>query len=159
MAAPYPVLTFLLSVAVAFAGFAPNVSVDHGRSCGSPSITLGPPRGGNQPVYVVMGDGQNVVFQKSTDAGMTWLAENQVVCQGGASDVTTDRDGNVYVVYCVDDSSSKSHVYCVGSADGGATWSAPAKIDDNPNEVSARSGHIASDTAGNLFCEIGRAHV
>ena len=152
MAGLNPVLTLLLSVAVANAGFAPNVNVDNGRSCGSASITLGPRRGEYQPVYVVMGDGQNVVFQKSTDAGRTWLAENQVVCQGGASDVATDLDGNVYIACGVDDSTHTSHVYCVRSTDGGATWSAPARIDDNPTEVSARSGHLAADAAGNLFC-------
>jgi len=152
MAGPSTALTLLFCAVVAFAGFAPNVSVDHGRWCEGPSITLGLLRGGTQPVYVVMSDGQNVVFQKSTDAGGTWMAQNRVVCQGAASDVSTDQYGNVYIVYRVDDSSSTSHLYCVSSADMGATWSAPARIDDDTFGAAARAGCLVADTSGNLFC-------
>jgi hypothetical protein len=157
MAALNPVLTLLLSVAVA--GFAPNVSVDHGRSCGSPSITLGPSRGEYRPVYVVMADGQNVVFQKSTDAGRTWLAENQVVCQGGASGVTTDPEGNIYIM-CSQD----GHIRCMSSTDDGGTWSSGGKIDDNDTAVGAWGAQVAADTAGQLFCawidpRTGESHI
>jgi hypothetical protein len=147
MAGPSTALTLLLSVAIAFAGFAPNVSVDHGSSCGDPSITLGPRVGDHQPVYVVMADGQNVVFQKSTDAGMTWLAENGIVGQGGASDLTTDPDGNVYIMY-----SRAGHICCIASTDGGGTWSSPSKVDDNDTAVTVWGAHVAAGTNGQLFC-------
>jgi hypothetical protein len=146
MAGLSSVLTLLFSVII-IAGFSPNVSVDHGRSCGTPSITLGPPHNGNQPVYVVMGDGQNVVFQMSADTGRTWLAENRDVCQGGASDVTTDPDGNIYIL-C----SQTGHVCCVVSTDGGGTWSFPVRVDDNDSASRIGSASVAVDTANHLFC-------
>jgi len=150
-------LTLLFSFAVA--AFSPNVSVDHGRSCGNPLITLGPSLGGTHPVYVVMADGQNVVFQKSTDAGMTWLAENMVVGQGGASDLTTDPEGNVYIM-C----GQSGHIYCVMSTDGGGTWCLPRKVDDNDTAVKVWGAHVAASTDGRLFCawidpRTGESHI
>ena len=150
-------LTSLLSVAVAM--FSPNVSVDHGRSCGSPSITLGPRCGECQPVYVIMQDTEKVVFQKSMDAGRTWLPENRVVCQGVASEVTTDRNGYIYVVCYESD-----HLCCVYSTDAGATWSSPVKVDDNDTAVSIHCSSVAADTDGRLFCvwvdcRTGESHI
>ena len=135
-----------LAVSVAFVGFAPNVSVDQGRSCVSPSIAIGPPTGGYQAVYVAMQDGPNIAFQKSTNAGASWLADNRVVCQGYIPDITTDADGGIHIVYHVSD-----HVYCVHSFDGGSTWSSPARVDDCDTTFGIGSADVAAGTAGHLF--------
>jgi hypothetical protein len=94
-----------------------------------------------------MQDGANISFQKSSDVGKSWLTDNQVVCQGAYPNVTTDADGNLYIVYIED-----NHNYCVHSFDGGATWSSPAKVDDNDTTFSMGPASVAADTAGHLFC-------
>jgi hypothetical protein len=142
-----PALLFLLSDTIGLAGFGPNVRIDRGTACSDPAITVGPSLGQTQPLYVVFADQLNVVFQKSTDAGATWLADNRVVCQGSIPDVTTDADGNIFIV-CP----NGRHVYCTGSTDRGATWSAPARVDDNDAAYAVGWAHVTSDTAGHLFC-------
>ncbi len=158
----------LLSTTIASAGFMPNVRVDLEErpywSCESPAITVGPPLAGRQPVYVVFQSdsgivpgASDVVFQKSTDAGVTWLTEDRVIRQSEsrtlAPDVTTDPDGNIYVAYSeMDSTQTYAHLYCVRSTDGGDTWSMPVRIDDNAPGVTAKLGRLAADTAGNLFC-------
>ena len=141
-----------LAVSVAFVGFAPNVNVDHGRSCRSPSIAIGPFSCGYQPIYVAMQDGLSIAFQKSTDGGVSWLADNQVVCQGAYPDVTTDFRSNIYVAFTEKDSPDAYSMHCALSTDGGMTWSAPARINDETASGSAMLGRLTADTAGNLFC-------
>jgi len=136
-----------LAVSVVLVEFAPNVSVDHGCSCGSPSIAIGPPTGQTPPIYVAMQDGANIAFQKSTDVGMSWLADNQYVCQGACRDITTDAEGGIYLIYV-----DAERVYCVHSFDGGSTWSSPARIDDCDSTQYVGWACVAADTAGHLFC-------
>jgi hypothetical protein len=149
------VLLLLVPAVVAFAGFMPSVRIDQGRRCSDASITVGPPSGQTQPLYVVMQDGLNMVLQKSTDAGASWRAENQLVRESElgafAPDVTTDLYGNVYIAFTEKDSTNAYGMYCVRSTDGGATWSTPVKIDDDTIGASASLGRIAADPAGNLF--------
>ena len=159
-----PALLFLLPATVVLAGFEPSVRIDHeslpGRKCVYPVITLGPGAESNQPIYVMFGDDSSacsdVVFQKSMDAGRTWLPADVVVRHCGPlgsvlrPDMTTDSDGNVYIVY-YDDAMPNDPTCCVKSTDGGATWLPPIRVDDR-----ARGGggwvRIATDSAGNLFC-------
>ena len=153
------ILTLLLSVAVTDAWFSPNVRIDRGSRCYDPAITVGPLLGQAQPLYVAIADRSGIVFQKSTDAGTTWLAGNQVVCQGGTPDLTTDSDGNTYIV-C----DEAGHVYCIRSTDDGVTWSSPVKVDDNDTTVGIGWARVATDTAGNLLCawndfRTGSAHI
>jgi hypothetical protein len=136
-----------LPVSIAAVGFAPSVNIDHGLSYGHPSITIGPPSGEHQPIYVAMQDHRSIVFQKSTDAGASWLADNRIVCQGAETDIAADADGGIYIVLV-----EANRVYCVHSFDGGSTWSSPARIDDCDSTQSVWGAYVAADTAGHLFC-------
>ena len=145
-----PILVLSFFTTLALAGFTPSVRIDHGYNCDYAAIAVGPPCGQSQPLYVVFendNESSSVCFQKSTDAGTTWLAENQVVCQGEDPDVTTDSHGNVYVV-C----DGAGHVYCSLSTDGGTTWSAQSQVDDSQSRAHAVGARVTTDTAGNLLC-------
>jgi hypothetical protein len=153
------VLPCLLSAAVALAGFMPNVRVDRqddpDRGCSQPAITLGPGTWSSQPIYVVfedkllMVDG-DIMFQKSTDAGRTWLTEDVLVESDafGYPDITTDPHGNIYVSF---QDSLPNRLRCVRSTDGGASWSQPTRVDDR-EQGGIGWARIAADSAGNLFC-------
>jgi hypothetical protein len=148
-------LLVLLSAAITLAWFGP-VRIDHENrpkwGQGYPAITLGPGTGSYQPIYVVMKDDSlnnprsALMFQKSTDAGRTWLPADVLVRRGhaGSPDIATDPDGNVYIVYA-----DTSYIFCSRSGDGGATWSEPVTVD---HFEWAGGAHIAVDTAGNLIC-------
>jgi hypothetical protein len=167
-------MTFLLlsSITIALASFGPNVRIDHqnlpNHSCHSCAITVGPGAPSSQPLYVVFEDDStkgiyvvraDVKFQKSTDAGRTWLPAD-VLIRWGASylaypDITTDSDGDIYIVYQdkhVDTTGAPSYqLSCVRSSDGGATWTAPAQVDDSSGGTIGWA-RIAADSAGNLIC-------
>ena len=153
-------LLVVLYAAIAFAGFGPNVRIDHennpDRGCGYPAITLGPGKGSNQTLYVVFTDDSlhmrcGLWFQKSTDAGKTWLSADVIIRRdtGFSPDITTDPDGNIYVV--AEDGGRQ--IYSMRSTDGGSTWSEPVRV----NDTLADHGwaRIAADSAGNLFCAWG----
>ena len=164
-----PVALLLLAVIGMPAPFRPNVRVDRqnlpGHHCYSPVIAVGP-GAPVQPIYLVFEDDSlqlfqdptriDVAFQKSTDGGATWLSEHKLICRGEPfaqyPDLTTDDDGNVYVVYGQRPELNKGHPYCVRSTDAGASWSAPVKVDDNEATVRSGAASIAVDAAGNLFC-------
>lgn len=161
---------FVILCLVAAPSFSPNVRVHqewphHGMFY--PAITLGPGAPSSQPIYVVyerdsmagfLPVDADLMFQKSTDGGATWLAEDKFVRHIGHSnlypDVTTDADGNIYIVYTGrDTSASWGHYYCVRSTDGGVTWSEPVQVDDNVTESrDVQWACVASDSAGNIFC-------
>ena len=164
-----PAIICLLTASVALAGFLPNVRVDHENhatnACFHAAITVGPVLAGTQPIYVVIEDDSmqgmvtvrsDITFQKSTDAGTTWLPSDLLIRRGSLfacyPDLTTDSEGNIHVVYTENDASGSSgHLYCVRSSDGGATWTAPARVDDNSSAQMIGWARIAADSAGNLF--------
>jgi len=159
------IMTCLFAASIAVAGFMPSVRVDHenrsSHGCYHADITTAPT---GTAVYVAIENDSfagivavrsDIYFQKSTDAGRTWLSEDLLVKRGALfacyPDITTDRDGNIYLVYTERPSGSEGHFYCVRSTDGGSTWSAPVKIDDNAAGVKAGWARVAVDTAGHLF--------
>jgi hypothetical protein len=164
-------LLLLSSITIALASFGPPVRVSQqnlpNHSCYNCAISIGPGAPSNQPLYVAFEDDSvqgisgvrgDIMFQKSTDGGRTWLPTDLLIERGAPGafdpDITTDSDGNVYIVYQIwrpETAVVYDHrIMCVGSSDGGATWSTPAKIDDDSNGAIGLI-RIAADTAGNLF--------
>ncbi len=161
-------LLLLSSTTIALASFGPAVRVDHqnlpDHMCYKCAMTIGPGAASSQTIYVVFEDDSalyvraDIIFQKSTDGGRTWLPTDLLIRRGeryaSNPDITTDAVGNVYIVYLVTYADtaggSDDQVLCTRSSDGGATWSAPTRVDEE-----ARGGigliHIVADTAGNLF--------
>jgi hypothetical protein len=163
-------LFLLLSYTIALASFGPNVRIDHedlpDRGCYDCAIAFGPGAPSSQPIYVVFEDDSmlfavqsNIMFQKSTDAGRTWLPADVLVRRGENfamnPDITTDLDGNVYIVYDARDSMGTMQVWCVRSSDGGTVWSAPAKVGDE-SDGPGGLGSIVADSDGNLFVALGQ---
>ena len=160
------ILLLVLSATVTQGLFGLNVRLDHEddphRGCGYPVITLGPGKGSNQTVYVAFEDDSlhlisDLMFQKSTNAGRTWMPADVLIRRGCPgvwdADIATDSDGNIFVVFCEYDRDSVWGHYdcCVKSTDGGATWSSPARVNDSICDGIGWA-RIAADSAGNLFC-------
>jgi hypothetical protein len=168
--------SLFLMVTVFMAVGWPNVRVDHQNlpthSLCNCAIAVGPGAPSNQPLYVAFEDDSlmggvraDIWFQKSTNGGRDWLPEDVLIRRGDryafSPDVATDADGNVYVVYTYEttpgDTARHFQIVCARSSDGGATWTAPSKVDDDssdhdsPNE-SMVDAQIAADSAGNLLC-------
>jgi len=162
-------LLLLFSAAIALASFGPNVRIDDklpSHSYKYCAITVGPGAPSCQPLYVAFVDQSalddiDVVLQKSTDAGRTWLPTAVPVRDGAPEaygpDISTDSDGNVYIVFedvYSDTAGGYDHrIACVRSSDGGTTWTAPARVDDRPDQKRMiDKAHIAADSAGKLLC-------
>ncbi len=163
-------LFLLLSFTLTLASFGPAVRIDHqylpNHRCCNTAMAIGPGAPSSQPIYVAFQDDStifavraDIMFQKSTDGGRTWLPTDLLIRRGApraeSPDITTDSDGNVYIVYenvYRDTAGAYDHqVLCTRSSDGGATWSSPARIDDESVRYVGMIS-IAADSAGNLFC-------
>ena len=163
-------VVLLSSAALALASFGPPVRIDDklpGHSYKYCAITVGPGAQSCQPLYVAFVDqdtvdeSADVVLQKSTDAGRTWLPSDVLVRDGAPQaygpDITTDSDGNVCIAFedvYSDTAGGYDHrILCVRSSDGGTTWTAPVRVDDRPDlKRSIGNLQIAADSACNLFC-------
>ena len=165
-----PILLLLSPVAVAIAWFGPNVRVDHQNlpthSLCNCAIAVGPGARSSQPLYVVFEDDSSmggvrsdIWFQKSTNGGRTWLPADLLIRRGNRyafdPEITTDSDGNVYIVYTYEttpgDTARHFQIVCVRSSDGGATWTAPVRVDDDSLDAMIGGVAIAADSVGNLF--------
>ena len=158
----------LVAIALLAGAFSPSVRVDHENrpsyGCFHAAIALGPVPSGSQPVYAVIQDDSlagivtkrsDIIFQRSTDRGATWLGQDILIKRGevfaGYPDITTDAEGALYVVYAEGASNLHNHVYCVRSTDEGTTWSTPVMVDNNPSPVAIGWARIVADPAGRLF--------
>ncbi len=161
-------LSFLLSLSLAWAAFGPSVRVDQETrpswACYHAAIALGAADSGPAPVYVAFENDSvpftiarsDIAFQRSLNAGHTWLPQNVLIRQGAIfacyPDLKVARDGTIHLLYTDRIDGSRGNIHAVRSTDGGLTWSAPVKVDDNPSRVAIGWARLALDSADNLFC-------
>jgi hypothetical protein len=155
-------LLILLPAAIALAAFGPPVRIDHQyvpmHVCGNAAIAVGSGARSSQQLYVTFEDDTlgraDIWFQKSLDAGRTWLSEDLLIRRGeryaSAPDITTGSDGDVYIIYRFTDLEGSAQILCVRSSDGGTTWTTPARVDEGSSGAIGWA-RIAADSAGNLF--------
>ena len=164
--------SFLLVTSIALASFSPNIRIDHNdiptNWMETPAITLGPGTPSGQPIYVAfqkdslllkgLANTSSVMFQKSTDGGRTWLPQDVLVQRGAPlaeyPDITTDAEGNIYIVFIAEPDSAAHNYCCTRSSDGGSTWSTPVNV-----QGSYGLARIAADSEGNLFVTWTEGHV
>jgi hypothetical protein len=112
-----------------------------------------PAVGPNGEIYVAWSGPNGIVFNKSLDAGETWLDNEIFVCeQGGGWDMAIPgiyrsnglpvtvcdlsngpNRGAIYVNYTDQiNGSNDTDVWVLKSSDGGETWSAPIRVNDDP---------------------------
>jgi hypothetical protein len=112
-----------------------------------------PAVGPNGEIYVAWSGPGGIVFNKSIDAGETWLSNEIFVCeQGGGWDLEIPgisrsnglpvtvcdlsngpNRGTIYVNYTDQiNGSNDTDVWLVKSTDGGETWSVPVRVNDDP---------------------------
>jgi len=111
-----------------------------------------PSVGPNGEVYVAWGYDEKIWFDRSTDGGETWLAEDRVVsdqprgwtitipglnrCNGmavtGVDLSNGPHRGNIYINWCDQRNGEKdTDVFLARSTDGGDTWSEPVRVNDD----------------------------
>ncbi len=80
-------------------------------------------------VYIAWHEANVQKFSRSTDGGATYAAAQSLdsARRGIGSDITTDKQGNVYFFYPTTDGANPAQVRMLKSADGGATF-APAVV-------------------------------
>ena len=107
---------------------------------------------GNNVVVVYMTN-QNgnwdVMCKYSGDGGATW--NDGVIASTSADEVNPTvyvHGNNVYVAYI-----SNGNLYLVISEDGGATWSEPIQINDNPRSVVTGDGYVDISAGGIVWVD------
>jgi hypothetical protein len=109
----------------------------------------------------------NVVLQRSTDGGKTWgplihVSPGFPGSGGDSAPLLAEPNGRIdleyqgYHIYNHKTYAMKpAHSYFTSSADGGKTWSAPARVGPRKQTMSLAEwwidGAIGSDSAGNLY--------
>lgn len=147
----------------------------HGDCIDSDNTVEGavPAVGPNGEVYVSWAGPAGIVFDRSLDGGLTWL-ENDifVVDQIGGWDVDIPgiqrcngmpvtvcdlsngpNHGTIYINYTdLSNGSNDNDVWLVKSTDGGNTWSAPLRVnDDDPGKHQFFTWMAIDQTKGSLY--------
>ncbi|NOU46681.1 MAG: exo-alpha-sialidase, partial [Bacteroidales bacterium] len=112
-----------------------------------------PAVGPNGEIYVAWSGPDGIVFNKSFDAGETWLENETFVCeQGGGWDMAIPgiyrsnglpvtvcdlsngpNRGTIYINYTDQiNGENDTDVWLVKSTDGGETWTVPVRVNDDP---------------------------
>ncbi len=137
--------------------WSPAVRIDrYGGDCLDSDNTVEgavPAVGPNGEVYVAWTGPQGLVFTRSTDRGLTWPAENKVITDipGGwdfaipgiyranglpvtCCDLSEGPGrGNIYINWSDQrNGETDTDIWFVRSDDGGTTWTAPKRINDDP---------------------------
>ena len=105
-------------------------------------------------LYVVWSDStpgvNEIYYTRSMDGGSTWTAGKRLTWNAGwsyAPDIAVDPSGNPHVVW-YDDTPGNQELYYIGSADGGASWSASKRLTWNAS--SSWNPAIAIETSGRI---------
>ena len=159
-----PMLCCVLTT-VTYAGNFANIRVDHQVPPYRPyrcDIALWQPDTSPPTVYVaferyIVDIASDIMFQKSTDGGRTWLPEDIVIEHTdvgiGVPRIGVDGAGRVFIFFWEKMTDFGSYIWCVRSLDHGSTWSPPVRVDDDTSDyTTARHVSIAFDTAGALVC-------
>jgi hypothetical protein len=115
----------------------------------------------------VLGGELNSVIQVSHDGGrtfgpMTHLTPGFPAGGGVSAPVVVDPSGRIDVLYQAFAVRNRTtlrfgpgHIHFTSSADGGQTWSRPARVDGSAGSIATNGwwidGDLASDAAGNLY--------
>jgi hypothetical protein len=110
-------------------------------------------------VYVVWRDRRNnnydIYFANSTDGGNTFSPNRQINDDAGSvwqlqACIAVDSAGKIYVVW-KDERNGDYDIYFANSTDGGNTFSANKKINDDTGTAGQDSPSITVDNAGNIY--------
>jgi RHS repeat-associated protein len=113
----------------------------------------------NSNLYVVWTDcrdtNEDIYFRRSTDGGVTWGAASRVNDDPGTSSqsepaIAMDGVGRVYVVW-TDYRNGDRDIYFSRSTDGGQTWSANVRVNDDGGTENQRHPDLAVDEASNAY--------
>lgn len=132
-----------------------------------------PAIGPNGEVYVAWVGPNGLVFNKSLDGGQTWLEKEQIITSvPGGWDMTIPEisrcnglpitvcdlsngpnRGTIYINWSDQRNGlSNTDIWLIKSTDGGATWSAPIKVNnDNSNKHQFFTWMAIDQTNGNLY--------
>ena len=136
--------------------FAPPVQVSDapGDAMDSDGTVEGvvPSVGVKGEVYVAWAGPAGLVFDRSLDGGYTFGADKVITSMPGGWDIPLpgitrhngmpvtavdhsrgSRRGSVYVNW-IDERNGDTDVFIAGSRDGGASWSAPVRVNDDPRD-------------------------
>ena len=126
-----------------------------------------PAVGSSGEIYVCWSAFDTLWFQKSTDDGATWFAKEKFVatqpggwdymvgglqrCNGLPVTLCNHANGNIYINWS-DDRAGNHDIYFCRSADGGNSWSAPLRVNDDATTREQFMSWMAIDQSdGNLY--------
>jgi hypothetical protein len=125
-----------------------RVSKIAGRAIGDNSSPEGPEpcTGPNGEVYVCFPHNEQIYFNRSTDAGVTWLENDINVCpqiggwqQNNFSPVSdcdisnSPYNGNIYICFAdMKNGVNDRDIWVTKSTNGGFNWNTPVRVNDDP---------------------------
>jgi len=90
-----------------------------------------------------------IFYKRSTDGGQTWTADFALTAAATGTDSATVATSGAYVyVLWRALEAGRLRAFVRSSADGGASWSAPVAVTDNPAGVSVSAPALAADGSG-----------
>ncbi len=132
-----------------------------------------PAVGVNGEIYVSWASGQGIMFNKSTDEGVTWMPQEKMIaanpggwdykipgllrCNGlpiTLCDLSNGPNrGTIYVNWSDQrNGTTDTDIWLSKSSDGGTTWSAPVRVnDDNTNRHQFFTWMAIDQTNGHLY--------
>jgi len=140
--------------------FEPNVRVDDsGASATNPRMAVDD-NGDLHVIWLDMRSGNNdIYYSRSTNGGTTWSPSVRVdngpgITAAAGADIAVSNSGaQVYVTYHdTRNGVGNDDVWLARSVDGGATWLASVRVDDQlVGTVVSRNAVVAVDDAGTVF--------